>query len=120
MQGYPFYSIEGNRVLMGELVVRIPLLYLKNYPIGWFNLNNSTIGFVAQAGDAWKTPLGNIDPKRSVGLELRFNGFSFYNYPTAIGLEVHYGLDKFVRTIQGKNYDYGKEPRFYASILFGF
>ena len=120
LQGYPFYSIEGNRVLMGELVVRIPLLYLKNYPIGWFNLNNSTIGFVAQAGDAWKTPLGNIDPKRSVGLELRFNGFSFYNYPTAIGLEVHYGLDKFVRTIQGKNYDYGKEPRFYASILFGF
>ncbi len=120
IQGYPFYSIEGNRIATGELAFRLPILYLKNIPLGWFSLNNSTFGLITQFGDAWNGESGKFDLKKSVGLQLRFNGFSFYNYPTAIGLEVHYGLDKLELDINNKLFHYGKEPRFYATILFGF
>ncbi len=120
LQGYPFYSIEGNRQAVGKVTLRIPWLYLKSIPLGWYILNNSTIGFIGQFGDAWSNEWENFELKRSVGMELRFDGFSFYNYPTAIGLEVHYGLDKFERIINGDTYQYGKEPRYYVNILFGF
>ncbi|MFH1851738.1 MAG: hypothetical protein ABIA75_05270 [Candidatus Neomarinimicrobiota bacterium] len=120
IQGYPFYSIEGNRQAIGKFAFRIPFLYLEAIPLGWFSLNNGTIGFIVQGGDAWDGDQADFDLKRSVGLQLRLSGFSFYNYPTAIGLEVHQGLDKFDLQINGKTYNYGKEPRFYASILFEF
>ncbi len=120
IQGYPFYSIEGNRVAIGKFTLRVPLLYLRNIPLGWFSLNNCTAGAIVQAGDAWSGAFDQYSIKKSVGAQLRFNGFSFYNYPTAIGLEVHYGLDKLERVIEDKTYVYGKEPRYYVSLLFGF
>ncbi len=120
LQGYPFYSIEGNKQAVGKLTLRVPWLYLRSFPVGWFSLSNSTIGLIGQFGDAWSNGWDHFDLKRSVGMELRFDGFSFYNYPTAIGLELHYGLDEFQRNINGDIYRYGKEPRVYASILFGF
>jgi len=120
IQGYSFYSIEGNRSAIGEVVLRIPFIYLRNYPILWYNLNNAAFAVISQFGDSWSGELANFNLKKSIGLQIRFDGFSFYNYPTSIGLEVHYGLDKFDRVVQGKKYHYGKEPRYYASILFGF
>ena len=55
-----------------------------------------------------------------MGLQWRVNGFSFYNYPTAIELEIHKGLTKFNRTIKGESYSYGEEYRTYFKILFDF
>ena len=46
--------------------------------------------------------------------------FLFYNYPTAIELELHKGLDKFNRVIKGDTYSYGEELRTYFRILFDF
>ena len=58
--------------------------------------------------------------KRSIGMQWRLNGFSFYNYPTAIELEYHYPLDKFERIINDEIIPYGKEGRTYVKILFDF
>ena len=58
--------------------------------------------------------------KQSVGLQFRINGFSFYNYPTAIGFEVHRGLTEFEIESDDELIKYGNENRFYLSILFGF
>ena len=116
LKGYPFYSIEGNREVMGELSLRVPLFREKHYPVGPFILQNIIMGVVAQAGDAWNGAGDEFSLKRSVGAQLRFGGFSFYNYPTGIGMEIHKGLDKF--SIDGN--DYGNELRTYFTLLFGF
>jgi hypothetical protein len=120
MKGYPFYSIEGTRQLISNISLRIPLFTQKHIQLGWFILQNSVLGFVYQTGNAWSGDFDNIDLLRSSGIQWRFNGFSFYNFPTAIELEMHRGLDKFDKTVNDETYMYGVEDRFYFKLLFGF
>ena len=101
---------------MGELSLGVPLFREKHYPVGPFILQNIIMGVVAQAGDAWNGAGDEFSLKRSVGTQLRLGGFSFYTYPTGIGMEIHKGLDKF--SIDGN--DYGNELRTYFTLLFGF
>jgi hypothetical protein len=117
LQGYPYYSIEGNRLWIGRLAFRLPLIRERHYPLGWFILQNSVIGLLYQGGDAWSDAFSY---KHSVGIQWRFNGYSFYNFPTAIGLEVHRGLSSFVKEVNGNANHYGNENRFYITVLFGF
>ncbi len=124
IQGYPFYSIEGNRMALGELALRIPIFREKHYPLGWFILQNSVLGFLFQAGDAWnpgkESFFHQFELKRSIGFQWRFQGFSFYNFPTAIGLEIHRGLDKFEKMVGTESFRYGNKNRWYFTLLFGF
>jgi hypothetical protein len=124
IQGYPFYSIEGNRMALGELALRAPIFREKHYPLGWFILQNSVVGLIIQAGDAWNPEEGNFfhqfELKRSIGFQWRFQGFSFYNFPTAIGLEIHRGLDEFEKLVGTERFHYGDKNRWYFTLLFGF
>ena len=120
LKGYPFYSIEGKSFAIATGTLRIPIFREKHIPIGWFIMQNSALGFIGQAGDAWTQNIDEPNWSRSVGIQWRINGFSFYNFPTAIGLELHQGLDRFQRQINNKSVTYGKEQRFYLTILFGF
>ena len=119
LKGYPFYSIEGTRSALFDVSFRMPLVREKHIKFGWFILQNSIIGATFQFGDAWRQKTDQ-DWKRSIGIQWRLNGFSFYNYPTAIELELHKGLDKFNRVIKGDTYSYGEELRTYFRILFDF
>ena len=65
------------------------------------------------------------DFKKDVGVELRLLTYSYYVYPTAFAFNAAYGLDQFSRifpttTNEQKEVTYGKEWRFYFTILFGF
>ena len=121
IKGYPFYSLAGTNTVIGDAGIRIPLFREKHFSLGWFTLQHSTIGLFGQIGDAWNRAESKLDYKRSFGVELRLQGYSFYNYPTSIGMELHRGLDMFkismdeINTIQ-----YGGENRLYFTILFGF
>lgn len=120
MKGYPFYSIEGTRQMINDITFRIPLFTQKHIQLGWFILQNSVLGFVYQTGNAWT---GNFDQKdllHSSGIQWRFNGFSFYNFPTAIEFELHRGLDEFDKTVNDETFTYGHEDRYYFKLLFGF
>ena len=88
----------------------------RHIPLGPFILQNIITGFICQFGDAWNGNGGNFSGKRSAGVQLRFGGFSFYNYPTGIAVELHRGLDKFTAL----NHEYGGDSRFYFTLLFGF
>ncbi len=116
LKGYPFYSIEGNRMALSSLTLRLPLLRQKHIPLGQFILQNIVIGGVVQYGDAWNGSHDNFSGIRSVGALIRIGGFSFYNYPTGIGVEVHKGLDKFVTD----QITYDGDIRTYFTLLFGF
>ena len=84
----------------------------------WIIFQNSTIGAIFQTGDAWSND--DLDLKRSIGIQWRLNGYSFYNFPTAIELEYHQPLDKFTREINEKTIQYGDEGRAYVKVLFDF
>ena len=106
---------------IGELGLRIPLFREKHIPMGWFTLQHATIGFIGQSGDAWNRDISSFSMKHSAGIELRFSGYSFYNYPTSIGIEMHRGLDTFEMDIgDGNPIQYGGENRMYFTVLFGF
>ena len=121
IKGYPFYSLAGTNTVIGDVGIRIPLFREKHFSLGWFTLQHSTIGLFGQIGDAWNRAESKLDYKRSFGIELRFQGYSFYNYPTSIGMELHRGLDMFTISMDEINtIQYGAENRIYLTILFGF
>ena len=120
MKGYPFYSIEGTRQLINDITFRVPLFTQKHVQLGWFILQNSVLGIVYQNGNAWKGDFDSSKLIRSGGIQWRINGFSFYNFPTAIELEMHRGLDIIKKEVNEEVYTYGKEDRFYFKLLFGF
>ena len=103
IKGYPFYSIQGTKSLMLDFTLRVPLFLEKTYNFKWLTFQNSTIASIFQIGDAWTGKKKSLkDFKRSVGFQWRLNGFSFFNYPTAIELEYHQPLDKFDREINNE------------------
>ena len=119
LKGFPFYSIEGTKKAIETVSLRIPMAKNYHIPIGFFTFQNSSLGFVYSLGDAWRIE-NEIKWKQSAGVELRLNGFSFYNYPTAISIEIHRGLNSFTNEIGSETLKFGGENRFYLSILFGF
>ncbi len=119
IQGYSYYSFEGTNSIFSEVTLRIPMFRQEHIPFGWLIWQNSTIGVEYQFGDTWTTN-EDFNLKQSVGLQFRINGFSFYNYPTALGLEVHRGLTNFTKSFDGKKVNHGNENRFYLTLLFGF
>ena len=120
LRGYPFYSIEGNSMALFSSTLRVPIFREKHIPLGWLIIQNSTLGIIGQIGDAWDKKTENPGWNRSAGIQLRISGFSFYNFPTAIGLEFHRGFDTFERKIENKMVTYGNDQRFYLTVLFGF
>jgi len=140
LRGYPFYSIEGRNLLSFHYTLRYPIFLEKDIQIGPFNLQNSILGLFVESGNAFddiqgypdlkwdefkSSPIDVIsnigkDFKSDVGIELKFSGFSFYAYPTAISFDCVYGLDKFkIEDNQYQQLEYGREWRTYLTILFG-
>tara|TARA_B100000401_G_C52746226_1_gene690917 strand:- start:797 stop:1243 length:447 start_codon:yes stop_codon:yes gene_type:complete len=115
IKGYPYYSIEGNKMAILSSSIRFPLASNINFKIASLTVQNIFLGFIYQAGDAW-TINKNFNTKKSYGLDLRLGGFSFYNFPTSLSVEVHKGLNSF----ENNQYVYGKDLRTYLSLLFGF
>ena len=117
LKGYPFYSIQGTKSSLLDLTFRIPIFMERHYKVNWIILQNSTLGLVMQAGDAWTD---NMDIKKSIGIQWRLNGFSFFNFPTAIEVEYHQPVDNFEREINDETIKYGENGRTYVKVLFDF
>lgn len=118
LRGYPFYSIEGTRLGIGTFQWNIPLLTRVNYRWIQFNFRDLYLSPYVQYGDAWKGGTKSFTGRGNVGAQLRLGGFSFYSYPTAITFDAAYGWDEF--SLPDSNADYGREWRFYFTLLFEF
>ena len=118
IKGYSFYSIQGTKKIFLDFTFRIPIFTQQHYKIGWVTIQNSTIGLINQIGDAWDPD--KLLLKKSVGIQWRINGFSFYNFPTAIELEYHQPRTTFSRIINNDKITYGDRSKTYVKILFDF
>ena len=120
LKGYPYYSLQGTDLLIAEFAIRFPIFREKNFTFGPLSINNFLIGFEHQYGDAWNRN-NNPEFKKSYGAHIRLSGYSFYNYPTAIGLEFHRPSNQFnVDIDNSSDILYGNDDRMYFNILFGF
>lgn len=119
LRGYPYYSLEGTRMLINTLQWRIPLFTEINWRLVQLQFQDIYLGPYVQVGDAWTGNLVKMEPKTVIGTQLRLGGFSFYMYPVAMTFDAAYGLNKFsAPNVSGT--DYGKEWRFYFTLLFEF
>jgi hypothetical protein len=122
MQGYTYYALGGNEVFSANVTYRFPILPSMGLRIGHLLFDKLYGGVFFDAGDAVMAPreasLGRM--KKDVGFDLRLESFSFSMYPTRIAFSGAYGLDEFTRQFSGQNVTYGREWRWYVSVLFGF
>jgi Tol biopolymer transport system component len=124
LKGYSYYSIEGNKKAILSTTYRFPLLRNIARQIGpwYFDKLYASVGY--QVGDAWDTNGGpDIDNlKNVIDLGLRLDTFSFYAYPTKIGFNAAYGLDRTTfGSVETNNFsEQGREWKFFLTVLFGY
>ncbi|MFQ5677261.1 MAG: hypothetical protein ACE5G1_15315, partial [bacterium] len=116
-RGYPYFSIEGRKMLLGRVTYRFPLFRHLNLRILNMYFDKVFLGFFYDYGNAFdEDKLDLQEFKSSVGFQIRADTFSFYSFPTRIFFNGAYGLDEF----RFANQTYGKEWRFYFGISFGY
>jgi outer membrane protein assembly factor BamA len=126
MKGYPFYSIGGNKYFTANLTYRFPVAKDLDFNFLQFYFDKLYFSVYGDAGNAWNGNATQLkDFKKDVGFELRLLTYSYYVYPTALAFNAAYGIDQFSRvfpttTGEEKVVTYGKEWRFYFTMLFGF
>lgn len=120
MKGYSFYSLGGTRKFIGTLTYRFPIFSQINRRFLQAYFHSLYMGVFFDYGNAWVGSPDMSDWKRDVGISLRTKLTSFFAYPTAVSIEAAYGLDEF--EVQQGDFQgvYGKEWRYYLTILFSF
>lgn len=117
LRGYPFYSIEGRKLLVGRFTYRLPIFAHLQKRLFHLTTDKLYVGAFFDYGSAFnedKIDLGSF--KKDAGLSVRFSLFSFYGFPTALSVESAYGLDQF----EHEGVQYGKEWRYYVTLLFDY
>jgi len=117
LRGYPFYGIGGRKMLIGRFSYRFPLF--SHWQHRLFNVTSDKLyfgGFFDYGNAFDRDQVRFADFKKDAGIDLRFSAFSFYGFPTAISVSAAYGFDKIVH----EQVTYGREWRYYVSVLFDF
>lgn len=117
LKGYPYYSMEGRKLLHLGLAYRFPVRRNMNLRVLFLDLNHLFLSVYGDIGKAWnEDKLTSTGWRRDVGVQLRLSMVSFYTYPLSLFFDAAYGLDGF--TNQGQKY--GESWRTYFGVLFDF
>ena len=116
LRGYPFYSIEGRKMLVGRFTYRFPIFDQMQKSFLQFTTDKLYLGAFFDYGNAFDKDFSFSDFKKDAGLSLRFSAFSFFGMPTAFQFESAYGFDK----VTNEGQIYGEEWRHYVTLLFDF
>jgi hypothetical protein len=119
LKGYSYYALGGTRKALAHVKLGFPILRRVGQQVGPWHVKRLYGAVQAGLGDAWSR---QRDPslKRDVGGELRLFMTSWAMIPTAVTLGGAYGLDSFRVPELDPGESYGKEWRWYATVLFDF
>jgi outer membrane protein assembly factor BamA len=120
MKGYSYFSIGGQKMAVGNVAYRFPIVQNLHFQKAHLFFHHVYGGMFADFGNAWDGSLEFGDFKTDVGLSLRTYMTSFYIFPSALELSAAYGLDEFTVVEDDFEQVYGKEWRFYLTLLFDF
>ncbi|HDL18364.1 MAG TPA: hypothetical protein ENH29_04865 [Bacteroidetes bacterium] len=117
MKGYPYYSIEGRKLLSSSLIYRFKLLDNLNFKLTPVKFDKLYGALFFEYGNAWDAGKPEWDRFiKDAGVQLRLETYSFYNFPTRFFFDAAYGFDKVVNRKQ----HYGREWRFYFGVAFDY
>lgn len=117
IRGYPYYSIEGRKLLHGRATVRTPLLSQMDFRLLQLYFDKLFIGVAYDYGNAFDgAKLQLKDFRDSVTLQTRLEMVSFYSFPTRLFFDAAYGFDRF----KNRGVEYGGEWRLYFGLAFGY
>jgi len=117
IKGYPYYSIEGRKLLSSTFTYRFKILDDINFRFLPIKFDKLYGAIFFDYGDAWDLGKPNWDQfKKDAGFQLRLDTFAFYNFPTRIFFDAAYGFDDVVNRGQF----YGQEWRFYFGLAFDY
>ncbi len=120
MRGYSYYSLGGERTAVATATYRFPIVKRAAWSLYPLSINHIYGNIFCDVGDAWVGDFDEVELKKDVGAGLRIQMHSFYFYPTAVGVDVAYGFDRFTNVEEDFQATYGKEWRYYLTILFDF
>jgi outer membrane protein assembly factor BamA len=120
MRGYSYYSLGGERTAVATATYRFPIVKRAAWTLYPLSINHIYGNIFCDVGDAWVGDFDEVELKKDVGAGLRIQMHSFYFYPTAVGIDVAYGFDRFTNVEEDFQATYGKEWRYYLTILFDF
>lgn len=120
LRGYSYYSLGGTVKALARLNLRFPIATGLDADLGPFYFDRIHAALFAEAGDAWRGGAENANLRKDVGAELRLKMFSWYGFPTDISLAGAYGLDRFTVRESDVVQEYGREWRWYLTVLFDF
>ncbi len=116
-RGYPFYSMEGRKLLHGTVAWRFPVLWNIDKTLLHLYFDKLYFGLFADYTAVYnQSKIDFGDFRKAAGSQLRLEMFSFYGYPTRLFFDAAYGFDSFLN----RGISYGNEWRYYFGITFGF
>jgi len=117
IHGYPYYSIEGRRLLHGRVTLRAPVFNHLDFKLVHIYFDKMFFGVAYDYGNAFDEK--NVELKNfkdSISLQTRLEMASFYGIPTRLFFDAAYGFDKF----KNRGIEYGRDWRFYFGLSFGY
>ena len=123
LRGYPYYSIEGRKLLIGRTAYRFPIIDNLNFRLLNLYFDKLYAGVFYDYGNAFNENEIDLSKfKNNYGFELRLDLLSFYSFPTRIFFNAAYGLDEYNKKESDSDIilKYGKEWRYYLGITFGY
>ena len=115
-RGYPYFAINGRRLLNSTIAYRLPLLWNMDLALGPIHFDKLFLGAFADFTNASNSDFEWDAFKKSAGLQVRLDTFSFYGFPTKFFFDAAYGFDE----IATNGTVYGKEWRYYFGVTFGY
>ncbi len=117
IRGYPYYSIEGRKLLQATVAWRLPLWRNMDFSLAPFYFDKLFLGIFFDYGNASNDSKIDVTRlKRAAGIQLRLDLYSFYSFPTKLFFDAAYGFDRF----SNRGVQYGGEWRYYFGITFGY
>ena len=121
LRGYPYYAIEGRKMMLGRFTYRFPIFSQLQKQLFHLTTDKLYLSTFFELGNAFDEDKVDVEQfKRVVGAGLRLQLFSFYGFPTAFAFDAAYGLDPIAVEYDDIAYDYGNEWRYYFTLLFDF
>jgi Tol biopolymer transport system component len=120
MKGYSYYSLGGTRKAIIRGMYNLPLKrdIAKRFLV--WDLDKMYLSVYGDVGDAWTGEFDSGDLKTDAGAALKVQFYSFTTFPSALTLDAAYGFDEFEVVEDDQVNRYGKEWRFYFTLLFNF
>ena len=124
MKGYSFYSLGGTRKAIASAAYNLPLWIDAAKNLGIISIDKVYLQAFSDVGNAWtgdpRLRDWADDLKKDAGAGLKVQFYSFTTFPSAATLDAAYGFDRFQVADENGIHDYGREWRFYFTLLFNF